>query len=65
MTADENPANWHTDDYLRDWARKLGLDCYPVCDVAILSASRSDPDTARIHWNKPDVPVERFRSPTP
>lgn len=51
MLTDNDPAVWHDDDYIREWARQRGYDIRPYVDIELCGAIFSDePDVARIYW---------------
>jgi hypothetical protein len=61
MDASTPEANW-SDDNIVQWARRRGLDRWPKASCSLFGAVReSDPDTVLIHFDKPGIPVERFK----
>ena len=56
MLTDELPASWHSDEYLREWARQRGM-VYPVTRIPLISVGPTN--EAVIYFDKPGYPVER------
>ena len=55
---DTTPGTWSTDEYIRAWARRRGLDAQQDCVVPLQSVQQHW--VARIRFDVPGNPVERF-----
>lgn len=60
MLTDDNPAVWHSDEYIREWARQRGKDKLPQVDIELDGAITSDTkDIARIYWDSEGLIIRR------
>lgn len=70
MLTDESPATWHSDEYLREWARQRGR-VYPITYLPLLGvvpnmiAAIHFQDGGRVdRYQDPAIPEMRRKAPT-
>lgn len=60
MLTDNDPAVWHDDDYIREWARQRGKDKLPRVDIELVGAIMPDTrNIARIYWDSKGLIIRR------
>lgn len=61
MLTPEHPAAWHSDDYIKHWARNHCLNRYPVALVPLRTSNMTQEDTAEIGFFIDGEPVVRYK----
>ena len=63
MVTDENPAEWHTDEYIKAWYLER-FKAMPIVRVELLSMRGDVTVTAEIDFTKAGWPVRRLNEKT-